>query len=1150
MSFAKYEFLPWTRRGLSAYISELDTLGKSNGTVVERATVKLSVEINKDPNLGDSINFQMIGPGDIVGIKSEMIIRTEPLDTISGFEPNYLPYVEFYDEDFPWRYTPAKQVDTIGPDSIKEGRLRPWLALVVLKADEFENSKRRQPLTSITVTKPGALPPHDELHLWAHAHNNKPVVVGPLENFIDKLEEDYKTDPDGLYSRILCPRHLEADTLYHAFLVPSYETGRLAGLGQVPKNIPAQKPSWDSNTAKIELPVYHRWLFRTGENFDFESLVKLLEPRVMDDKVGTRPMDTSRPGYVKADGVGEVTGTDPSVIFLEGALLAPQTKPNPENWDTTQDFVLQLTELVKLNKYNEEHQDEDPTVTVPFYGMYHAMEVLNTLPDFDPETVSLNGKDATKWQNELNRDPRWRVAAGFGTRMVQEDQERLMDSAWKQLNKVLALNKKIQGVQLTAKVLKKSHEKHFLPLADEKMLSMTRSLSARVPVEVGAVARSTFNPENEDSPFLTRVTVKSTINDGALPAATLTHPFRRALRNQSKMLRLLEKSAVFIFDATQEGSIAQQVVVSDGLTRNFGGSILKNVVDGLNQNWISAAPETKFDAITDLTNAVLTVPAAETIKVWSVKSNTDEDFIYNLPDSTGGLPDVDKWSFIFGPQINTLGTLDNIDKNNIFLGGETDFSDIFKIQIIKSAAPPSRDADPDLNVFSTAFEQMNIRRTFATPVIPKPPVPINSVSGTIKQFVQPVSAFKRMLSKSILIGGQDNQITEDFLPAMAYPDFNEPTYEYLVKIDKELLLPNLNLIPPNTISLLRTNQKFIESYLVGLNYEMGRELLWREYPTDMRGSYFRQFWDVRGIVTPNALSLDAEGAKDIKPIHTWINKNDASTWPLGKHNARDMQKDASQLVFVVRGNLLEKFPNTVIYAQKGVPDRDYTKEVGTAGNGKKIYKLLSKTDEDGNDKLIPVIRRNFEEFDANYEKEVMFPSYKAEIGPDIKLFGFDLTIEQAAGLEDSSKFENETWEGAPSIMERLGWFFVIAEVPGEPRFGMDLKFDPNEPNNPANYTWNDLSWENFKESDKPLDFIRENISPSFVNVNLNSNEKGTWGRSSADMATILFQRPVMVATHAREMLDEEILDENKKLNEASSETTLMTHTRSFVQKNV
>ena len=59
--------------------------------------------------------------------------------------------------------------------------------------------------------------------------------------------------------------------------------------------------------------------------------------------------------------------------------------------------------------------------------------------------------------------------------------------------------------------------------------------------------------------------------------------------------------------------------------------------------------------------------------------------------------------------------------------------------------------------------------------------------------------------------------------------------------------------------------------MVGLNHEMARELLWREYPTDQRGSYFRQFWDVSGYL-PEAgenLATLAERLKDIPEIHTW-----------------------------------------------------------------------------------------------------------------------------------------------------------------------------------------------------------------------------------------------------------------------------------------
>ena len=83
---------------------------------------------------------------------------------------------------------------------------------------------------------------------------------------------------------------------------------------------------------------------------------------------------------------------------------------------------------------------------------------------------------------------------------------------------------------------------------------------------------------------------------------------------------------------------------------------------------------------------------------------------------------------------------------------------------------------------------------------------------------------------------------------MAYPNIDLPMYEPLKAISVELFLPNINLIAPNSITLIETNQRFIEAYMVGLNHEFARKLLWREYPTDQRGSYFRQFWDVRSVI--------------------------------------------------------------------------------------------------------------------------------------------------------------------------------------------------------------------------------------------------------------------------------------------------------------
>ena len=63
----------------------------------------------------------MLGPGDVVGINPRAIVKTEPRNWVTDFESNYLPYIEFYEEDFPWRFTPARaasELDAKPPASV------------------------------------------------------------------------------------------------------------------------------------------------------------------------------------------------------------------------------------------------------------------------------------------------------------------------------------------------------------------------------------------------------------------------------------------------------------------------------------------------------------------------------------------------------------------------------------------------------------------------------------------------------------------------------------------------------------------------------------------------------------------------------------------------------------------------------------------------------------------------------------------------------------------------------------------------------------------------------------------------------------------------------------------------------------------------
>jgi hypothetical protein len=305
-------------------------------------------------------------------------------------------------------------------------------------------------------------------------------------------------------------------------------------------------------------------------------------------------------------------------------------------------------------------------------------------------------------------------------------------------------------------------------------------------------------------------------------------------------------------------------------------------------------------------------------------------------------------------------------------------------------------------------------------------------------------------------------------------------YERLRDLSAELFLPNIGLIPPETITLLRTNPTFIEAYLVGLNHELGHELLWREYPTDERGSYFRQFWSVDGLVVPPAdPPLTAEQLKaryrDITALDTWTTAPE-----LGTHRP-PARAATGDLVLTIRGELLKRYPNTLIYAQRAHP-------VLKAGKPDLTKK--------------PVIRPVATE--AEMRSEILFPLFTASIDPDIRFFGFDLTTASAKG-DDDAKTETDDW----------GWYFVIQEIPGEPRFGLDVELDPDDdPTTPI--TWNDLSWESMPAGG----FLSPAAPPvpAFLNL-LAPALKTQWGRHAADMAAILFQRPVMVAVHAREMLE-------------------------------
>ena len=362
---------------------------------------------------------------------------------------------------------------------------------------------------------------------------------------------------------------------------------------------------------------------------------------------------------------------------------------------------------------------------------------------------------------------------------------------------------------------------------------------------------------------------------------------------------------------------------------------------------------------------------------------------------------------------------------------------------------------------------------------------------TTLQAVDPAVTIPRLARQQIKVPPRiAAEQSETFVEAMAYPVFDLPMYAPLRDLSDELLIPNLNLIENNSITLLETNQKFIEAYMVGLNHEFARELLWREYPTDQRGSYFRQFWDV-SVFFAGAAADDAtlrERLRDIPPLI-------AGPWrrSSGDHDARERPGDnEEEVVLVIRGELLKRYPNAVVYAQGAKWERLSNGDIDRA----KERKLVELTAA--------------EEADPPRTK-LRTPLYQAKIEPDIYFFGFDLTVPAARG--GSGERRNDP----------AGWFFVLKERPGEPRFGFDETSDVQI------VVYNDLGWDRVPMQGS---FIRAiggavpaipNASPAGQaekELQRLEDVKVRWDNdaSAAEIAYVLYQAPVMVALHAAEML--------------------------------
>jgi hypothetical protein len=295
------------------------------------------------------------------------------------------------------------------------------------------------------------------------------------------------------------------------------------------------------------------------------------------------------------------------------------------------------------------------------------------------------------------------------------------------------------------------------------------------------------------------------------------------------------------------------------------------------------------------------------------------------------------------------------------------------------------------------------------------------------------------------------------------PVYADPLYELLVKIDPELLLPGVGAIPSDTVALSRTNPAFVEAFLLGANRELGREFMWREVPIDPADTWLKTFWDPVGT-----------GVGDITAVSDW------SEGPLGSHQPLGGINPEQVLVLLVKGDLLRRYPSTLIYTVPSLWKQD-TK----TGEWERV-------EDEGSTPLHPI--------------------FVGFLGRDVVFLGFQ--------FDPTVVVDRDVAGSAVEKGPHPGWFFVFEQPPTEPRFGLDVGRAAQTGKKPE--LWRNVSWFHALGAEQaashvPLAPLDDGVARAYDSRGENDWTE-VWAKDAAGMARVTLQRRVRMLVHADQML--------------------------------
>ncbi|MDP9328284.1 MAG: hypothetical protein M3P10_08755 [Actinomycetota bacterium] len=1035
-----FTFLPWVQSGVGAVVKA------PAGGIRANVDVALPVQSDGVAELTATASVQVRGPGDVLGLDERQIIRRYPEPETTNAEDTFLAQIEFDRPVLPWLFSPAEPSGNL---------LTPWIALVVLAEGRYEWRQGTDGRPDQVVAFRSELQPTDDLAMWAHAQLVGPANTGPSVD--DRLTSAY--GPVNL-SRLVCPRRLESDTRYRACVVPTYDAGVKVALGcEAPGTLaPAWRREPDGSDAEttITLPVFAWWRFGIGPDGDFGSLANKLIGVPAPWQVGRRLTEVGKP----AGGLPPLGPADPGRLqTIRGPLYSPND-PDPDSadpvevdaaraedaeWPTSETEALRtlLNRPADLAAKPADPADPPPRPIVgpEIYARYHATASRVEAPRDDD------------WFGQLNLLPKHRVAAGLGTRVVQKDQEQLMQSAWAQVGAIDETNRQLRRAQLARFVATGWHDRHFATLSFGDLLAATRRVQSRILGEAD-------------------LTVAADVADSHLAQAAIGSAFRRVTRPLGGIARFVAGDRPGHTRLVAEGDIARDMQRPyreldgvNGVSPAAAAAVDPDrVAPGL-----GLEPDLVADTLVGLGAALAEQPAVydvfrpdrlagampdpsslavfagkkllEHIRATSPENPRDEparavalaNLAFSLQQS---VPELSDAAFLIVQEL-----LHDIDV------GEPEAQS--GVERIFAAA-----AEPDPSVVQGGFGL--IAGDLVDPLWPSTPVrpsPSATPWMLLERIRPAITVTARILDR---LGGQlPSWLPIDWFddlavsPIMAAPVFTRPMYEALDSYSREWLLPGLSAFAkPDIVTVLNSNAAFLEAFLAGLSHEMGRELLWRGYPTDQRGTYFRRFWD---------RNRD-ELAQD---LHRF------TPTPLDTHVIAQLN---DRVVLLVRGELIRRYPDALVMAM-------YAGDQDAAGVP--VFEDPAKSPP-GHKAIAPI-------------------QFHGHLEPDIVLVGFDLTVTEIAAGAVGAK----------------GWWFVIAEHPTAPRFGLA------EQSIGAGVSRDELGWDALETRLGPKPgsgFLDSRTHRTVFDTDPPGPGQAVFGADAASTAHVLLRDPIRAAFEAIALL--------------------------------